>query len=106
MINKLSFSRYKPFSINGTQITIPFIQLDQKVTDKQVVWKSGIDRMDKLSNNYYSGDPRNGWLIMLANPEYTFEFDIPNNTIITIPYPLQETLNEYNEKANNFSKNN
>ena len=41
-----------------------------------------------------------------ANPEYTMEFDIPDNTIIRIPYPLKETLDEFMEKTQNFSKNN
>jgi hypothetical protein len=105
MINKLYFQRYKPFNSNGVQSTVPFIKLDEKSTDKKVVWKTNVDRMDKYSNTYYS-DPRYGWLILLANPQFTMENDIPDQTIIRIPYPLTETMNEYLDKSNNFSNNN
>jgi len=105
MINNLSFSRYKPFSLNGEQSTVPFIKLDSKGSDKKVVWKTNEDRMDKLSYDFYS-NPTYGWLILLANPQYIMENDIPNNTIIRIPYPLTETINEYLDKSQNYSKNN
>lgn len=106
MYNNISYSRYTPFNLNGVQITVPFIKLDEKSTDKLIVWKSGVSKMANLSFDYYSGNPTYGALILLANPEWSMEYDIPNNTIIRIPYPLQDTLNEYIEKANDFSKNN
>lgn len=98
MANRVYYSRYQLVTSNGTQQSIPFIKLDAKTTDKKIVWKEGISRMDIISNNYYN-DPLYGWIIMLANPQYGgFEFDIPHNSIITIPFPLKETLEEYNQK--------
>lgn len=97
------YSRYDLSSANGVQTSLPFISLDSKSTDKQVVWQQNVSRMDILSNLYY-GLPYYGFLIMIANPEYTMEFDIPNNTIITVPFPLDDTLTEYNNKIVNFGK--
>jgi hypothetical protein len=36
----------------------------------------------------YYNNPYGGWLIMLANPEFGgLEFNIPNQTVIRIPFP-------------------
>lgn len=106
MANNISFSRYSGMVNDGDQSTVPFIKLDIKSTDKTIVWKSNESKMFKLSSDYYSGNPTYGWLILLANGIFTMEYDIPHNTLIRIPYPLQDTLKEYTEKMNNFSKNN
>lgn len=101
-----TYSRYQNSIINGTQTTLPFIKLDSKPTDKQIVWKMGVDRTDKISDLYYSS-PFYGFLIMLANPQFgPMEFDIPDNTIITIPFPLKDTLTEYNNKVKNIANTN
>lgn len=94
-----TYDRYQFFKQDGKNITVPFITLDKKPTDIQVVYKSAEDRMDKLSQKYY-GDPTYGWLIMIANPSFGgLEFNIPNETIITIPYPLQKTVEDYFNKV-------
>ena len=44
-----------------------------------------------------------GWLILLANPDYGgMEFDIPDNTVIRIPFPLMDTLREYQQKVDQY----
>ena len=56
-------------------------------------------QLDILSQRYY-GNPYHGWLILLANPQFGgLEFDIPDNEIITIPYPFRETIQEYTDKV-------
>jgi len=90
------FDRYKSFRGNGSVRTIPGIKLFPKTTDKQVVYKKGVSRMDKLSQEYYNS-PYYGFLIMLANPEFGgLEFSIDDGEIIRIPFPLQTTLEQYN----------
>jgi hypothetical protein len=38
----------------------------------------------------------------MANPEVApSEWEIPDNTTLRIPYPLQDTLNEYDTKLKN-----
>jgi hypothetical protein len=39
------------------------------------------------------------WLILYANPDYLIEFDIPDGTIIRIPFPLERALSEYRTKG-------
>jgi hypothetical protein len=52
-------------------------------------------RMDILSFEYY-GDANYGWLILQANPEVgSLEYNIPNDTLIRIPFPLENALGNY-----------
>ena len=100
------YSRYQLSSANGTQNTIPFIKLEEKRSDKKIAWKEGLSRTDKISQDYY-GTPVYGFLIMLANPQYGgLEYDIPNNAVIRVPYPLKETLDEYFKKLKNIKQTN
>jgi hypothetical protein len=89
------FDRYEEFR-NGNNIKlIPGLNIPLESTDKKVVYKRGVSRLDKLSLDYY-GAPYYGWLIMLFNRSLgAMEFDIPNNEIITLPFPLESALNRY-----------
>lgn len=92
------FDRYKKFRDNGSMKTIPGITLFPKITDKKQVYKKGKDRLDILSQRYYNS-PYFGFLIMLANPEHGgLEFNIKDNSIIRIPFPLEATLEQYNNE--------
>lgn len=54
--------------------------------------------MDKISQQFY-GVPYYGWLIMLANPSYGGqEWNIPDGTMLRIPFPLIASLEEYKSK--------
>ena len=53
------------------------------------------DRLDKMSQEYYD-TPLFGWLILQANPTTCgVEFDIPNNFVMRIPFPLIPSLQDY-----------
>lgn len=93
------YNRYKDLIVNGETIKlIPFVKIPDKTTDKSKIWNSNIDRLDKLSNEYY-GHPYGGWLIMLCNCEYgSDEFDIPNNSLIKIPFPYMQSVQQYKEQ--------
>jgi hypothetical protein len=91
------YDRYSEFKKDGSMTTIPFITIPRKSTDFKVVY-DGKTRLDIISNDYYN-NPNMGWLILLANPQFGgMEFDIPNGTVLTVPYPLQQSLADY-EKA-------
>ena len=93
------YNRYQFFVENGKNVSVPFIELTNKTSDKQLVYKIGRDRMDKLSDKYY-GNPYHGWLIMMANPQFGgLEFNIPDETIITIPFPFQASIEDYFNKV-------
>jgi len=96
------FNRYKEFNIDGVVNTMPFIQIVSKSSDKRVVYRSGRDRLDRISFTYY-GNPLFGWLILIANPQYGgLEFNIPDGTTITIPFPLNDALQEYHNGVTNY----
>ena len=99
------FDRYQLFKENGKiGINIPFIKISEKNTDKREVYHQGITRFDKLSQKYY-GNPFHGWLIMMSNPQFGgLEFDIPDSSIIVIPFPFRQSLEEYFQKMNDYLK--
>ena len=89
------FDRYSNFKFNGGMNIVPNVKIPILGTDKQVLYKLGTSRLDKLSNLYYN-NPYSGWLIMLANPQFGgLEFKIPDSTIIIIPYPFESALERY-----------
>lgn len=100
----MAYNRYSQFMENGIIKFLPFIKLPNKSSDKIDIYKTGITRMDKLSNKYYK-DPNYGWLIMLANPELgSLEFEIPNNSAIKIPFPLETSINDFKTEITNYIK--
>jgi hypothetical protein len=91
----MSYNRYKSFIENGTIHLVPFISIPKKHTDYYEYYELGKTRLDLLSYKYYN-DPNYDWLILQANPEYgSLEFNIPNKSLLRIPYPLDETMSNY-----------
>lgn len=94
------YDRYKTFRINGDTKFPPFIPIKVKPTDYYEVYEKGKSRLDLISQNYYDS-PDFAWLIMQANPQYsTLEFLIPDKAELRIPFPLNETLTEYERDIN------
>ena len=89
------YDRYKKFRENGEVKPLPGIIITPDPNDKQARYKAGKSRMDILSQEYY-GNPYHGWLIMLANQQWGgMEFDIPDNTVIRIPFPFTNAIERY-----------
>lgn len=96
------YNRYTGFLIEGNYKTLPFIQLDIKTSDYYETYIRNRTRFDQFSEKYYNV-PYYTWLILQANPSLGgLEFQIPNGTQIRIPYPLETTLREYNDKIKEF----
>lgn len=79
---------------DGTSLPMPFIELPVNASDKYETWNSQFSRMDKLSQKYY-GNAFYDFLILYANKSYTSEFDIPDGTLIRIPFPLTKAIGDY-----------
>ena len=95
MAGKQYYNRYGNFVINGTQTVVPYINLPSKSTDKRYIYKVSQSRLDKMSQQYYN-TPYFGWLIMAANPKFGGqEWNIPDGSILTIPFPLVASLQDY-----------
>ena len=89
------YNRYKNFVNDGGFRIVPGIEIPIKSSDKYIQFKKNVDRLDKLSQDYY-GSPLYGWLILLANPSLgSLEFDIPDKSFVRIPFPLIESLQDY-----------
>ena len=98
------FNRYKGFVSDGDYKTLPFLKLSVKDTDKYETYVRNRTRFDILSQKYY-GNPWYTWLILQANPQFGgLEFNIPNSSQIRIPYPLETTLSEYDNKLKQHKK--
>lgn len=96
------YDRYRNFLINGQQTVVPFIAIPQKNSDKQYIYKENVSRLDKVSLEYY-GSPLFNWLILSANPKYGgLENSIPDGAVLTIPFPLVTSLQDYNSALENY----
>lgn len=95
------YDRYGKFKGTDTIKFIPFIKLDRKPTDLKDIYNK-TKRLDRVSEEYY-GVPYYGWLILLANPSFGgMEFDIPEDTVIKIPFPLMDSLQDYQKKVDKY----
>ena len=77
----------------GTDM-LPFVKIPVNLSDKYETWNTEFSRLDKLSKKYY-GNPFYDFLILLANPQYSSEFDIEDGTTIRIPFPLGKAIGDY-----------
>lgn len=99
-----TYDRYSKFRENGKIGIVPFIEIKEKSTDVYIKYNKKSDRMDTLSYKYYY-NANYGWLIMQANPKYgSMEFSIPDGVELRIPYPLEETIKQYNNDIDNYFK--
>lgn len=79
---------------DGTTESMPFVELPVNQSDKFEYWNTEFSRLDKLSQKYY-GNPFYDFLILYANPAFLSEFDIPDNALIRIPFPLNKVKADY-----------
>lgn len=98
----MSYDRYSRFRINGKITKVPSVALTPKSTDYFEVYRRGSSRLDNISYKYYD-DPNYDWLIMMANPEFgSMEFEIPDNSLLRIPYPLGLSLEDYTNRIEDY----
>lgn len=97
------FDRYSEFRFNGKVKILPFLRIPSKATDIFVTYKAD-SRLDIISQDIYN-NPNFGWLILQANPQYGgLEFDIPTGTPIRVPFPLEQSLNDYDRAVLRYKK--
>jgi len=89
------YNRYQDFFVNGQQTIVPFVKLPSKPTDKRFIYRNGVSRLDKISQQFYD-TPYFGWIILIANPQFGgLENNIPDGTDLIIPFPLVNSLQDY-----------
>ena len=93
--------RYSKFRFNGGMRPVHGVVVPTSSSDLSYVYKQGVTRLDKLSNMFYN-NAWSGWLIMAANPQFGgLEFNIPDMTLIRIPYPFDDAVDRYLREINN-----
>lgn len=98
-----SYDRYNRLRENGDVKPMPFIKLKIKNTDRYEPYKEGFTRLDILSYKHY-GDPNYDWLIKLANSNLgSMGYDYVDGSIIRIPFPLEVSLDEYNNEMTKYN---
>lgn len=79
---------------DGSIEWLPFVPISQSSSDLSEVWVQGRSRLDKLALRYYN-NPFYDFFILLANPQYVDQFDIPDGALIRIPFPIDRVKLEY-----------
>lgn len=97
-----TYDRYSQFR-NGNEIElVPFGKVRPKDTDHFEVYRKNKSRLDLISSQYYN-NPNYGWLILQANPEVgSMEYEIPDGTLLRIPYPLALSIEDYRESIEDY----
>lgn len=102
MAGRKDYDRYEIYRNEDNSIDpVPFVKIRQRPSDKYEKWDILRSRTDKLAQKYYN-NPFFDFLILYANPEYISEFDIPDGTVVRIPFPLQAVKQEYEDKLKIF----
>jgi hypothetical protein len=100
----MAFSRYSKLIVNGEIRSFPKVKISFRTTDIYINYNPNVTRLDRIAADAY-GDDTLYWLILLANPQYYMEFDIPSGAVIRIPSPLSEAISEFNSKIYNSNTN-
>lgn len=93
----MKLSRYVYLTYDGKMTDMPKISIPFRTTDKYVTYDANKTRLDRIAASIY-GEDTYGWLILMANPEYFIEFDIPRNTVIRVPFPLKDAEADFVSK--------
>jgi len=89
----MSIDFYNLLKVDDKLLSMPGITIKPRLTDKFVNYNKRLTRLDRIAGEIYEDDTLTR-IILWANPEYYLEFDIPDNTIIRVPYPLEEVIQE------------
>ena len=92
------FDIYKQVRTDNGINTLPFVKLDLNATDKYETFFVNRTRLFKLADKYYS-DATMWKIILMANPQFTSEFMIPDGYNIRIPFPSEKVKEEYRIKV-------
>ena len=93
----MAYNFYSLLKTNDKLKNMPPVEIDRRPTDKSVTYNKQKNRLDTIAGNIYE-DETFFRLILWANPQYFLEFDIPDNEVIRVPWPLQDVLNEVSLK--------
>ena len=89
----MSVDFYSYLIKNGDMSNMPPIQISSRPTDRYILYNKDKTRLDVIAADSYSEDEYSK-ILLWANPQYYCEFDIPNNTLIRVPFPIDSVIKE------------
>lgn len=92
---------YSDFRSGEEWQQVPFIAVPIQASDKQIIYVPGVDLLTKISQKYY-GTPVMGKYILAANPEIINEFDVDEETLLRVPFPLESSLELFREAIDDY----
>lgn len=88
---------YKLLKDNDFLRDMPPFTISSRDSDKFITYNKQKNRLDNIAGNIYQDDTL--WRVILwANPQYFIEFDIPDNTVIRVPFPMRDVVDEVKMK--------
>lgn len=98
------YDRYEIMkNTDGSIDWLPFTPISKSDSDLSEVWVQGRSRLDKIALRYYN-NPFYDFFILMANPEYVDQFDIPDGALIRIPFPIDRVKLEYETFLRNYKE--
>ena len=98
----MSYNRYAKLMRDGKICKMPPITLNKNATDAFETYSKDNSSLGNISYKHYD-DPNYDWLILLANKEIAdLEYQIPDNTLLRIPYPLDVAIQDYESKIDQY----
>ena len=91
---------YRYLITEDGMLDMPNIEIQNRETDIKIIYNKNRTRLDRIAGDVY-GEEVYSKIILWANPEYEYEFDIPDDTLIRIPLPKSEVENEIVRKITN-----
>ena len=99
-----TYDRYSQFRQDGKIAIVRGGEIPITDNDKYIIYKRNKTRLDNISYKMY-GDPNYAWLILQANPQYSsMEFEIPDASVLRIPYPLSSAIERYRNSVEKYNK--
>jgi hypothetical protein len=86
----MAFKRYA--HVKNTLDQYPHVEITERETDLYMEYGTE-NKLELIAYQVY-GDPGLWWIIMLANPEYTMEYEIEPGETLRIPLPLNSVITE------------
>lgn len=79
---------------------MPAVTISERDQDIKMNYNKNRTRLDRIAGEVYEDETM--WRIILwANPQYFYEFDIPDNAVIRVPLPKEEVLEEVRSQIQN-----
>ena len=90
------FNRYT--NVTDPKQVFPRVRIRDRETDLFIEYSSE-DKLELIAHRVYN-DPTLWWIIMLANPDYTMEYEIDAGELIRVPLPLNSVVSEIRSQIN------